>query len=41
MPNLPDPQITLREARDFVFSSALSRIALQVTNWPQWPLVLP
>jgi hypothetical protein len=40
MPSLPDPHITLRDARDFVFSSALGRRALQVTVWPQWPLVL-
>ena len=40
MSNLPDPRITLREARDFVFSSLLGRLALDVTVWPQWPRVL-
>src|SRR5271157_3731699 len=40
MATLPDPNITLREARDFVFSSALGRRALTKTKWPRWPLVL-
>ncbi len=37
---LPDPTITLREARDFIFSSSLGRLALQVQNWPAFPVVL-
>ncbi len=38
--SLPDPNITLREARDFAFSTTLGRLALQVQNWPAFPVVL-
>ena len=40
MSSLPDPNVTLREARDFVFSSRLGRLALDVNTWPRWPNVL-
>jgi hypothetical protein len=40
MRGLPDPDISLREARDFIFSSPLGRGALAALAWPQWPLVL-
>jgi hypothetical protein len=40
MTTLPDPDLSLREARDIIFSSRLGRRALAVDGWPQWPLVL-
>lgn len=40
MRDLPDPDISLREARDFIFSSALGRKALSVAGWPNWPIAL-